>query len=93
MKLLTSSALSAPVPWQSLAAAEISSFMLAYLLLQVSTALTGKGSSGTAVEPYVLARLKADMESQVNALKNASYAAGYAAGKGEIVAHAQRTYA
>lgn len=63
------------------------------MCVQVSHALVGKASSELAVEPYVLARLKADMESQLTALKNASYAAGYVAGKGEMVAHAQRTFA
>lgn len=45
------------------------------------------------VDPYALARLRADLEMQLTSLKNASFAAGYVAGKGEMVARADRRYA
>ncbi len=44
------------------------------------------------VDAYALARLRADLEMQLSSLKNAAYAAGYVAGKGEVVAHAERRY-
>lgn len=45
------------------------------------------------LDAYGLARLRADVAMQLTGLKNASYAAGYTAGKGEVVAHAERRYA
>ena len=45
------------------------------------------------VDAYALARLRADLEMQLSSLKNAAYAAGHVAGKGEVVAHAERRYA
>ncbi len=45
------------------------------------------------LDAYGLARLRADVAMQLTGLKNAAYAAGYTAGKGEVVAHAERRYA
>jgi hypothetical protein len=50
------------------------------------------GAAG-GVERYALARLRADLEVQLTSLKNAAFAAGYVAGKGEMVARAERRYA
>ncbi|GLC45750.1 hypothetical protein PLESTB_000502400 [Pleodorina starrii] len=44
------------------------------------------------VDAYCMARLRADLEMQLTGLKNAAYAAGYVAGKGEVVAHAERRF-
>ncbi|KAG2497900.1 hypothetical protein HYH03_004165 [Edaphochlamys debaryana] len=49
-------------------------------------------SSGR-VDAYAMARLRAEFEMQLCSLKNAAFAAGYAAGKGEVVARAERRYA
>ncbi|PNW77186.1 hypothetical protein CHLRE_10g425950v5 [Chlamydomonas reinhardtii] len=62
-------------------------------------ALLGAGTTAEAavaegrVDAYALARLRADLEMQLSSLKNAAYAAGHVAGKGEVVAHAERRYA
>ena len=40
----------------------------------------------------VLRRLKADLQMELTAFKNAAFAAGYNAGKGEVVAFATRQY-
>lgn len=63
--------------------------------MQAAQALTGKPLSEafSGQDPYVLARLTADIESLLNGIKNAAYAMGYKAGKGEVVAYAQRKYA
>ncbi len=65
------------------------------LLQTVSQALLGcKLEEAKALEdPYILSRLRADVQSQVNSLKNAAYAAGYVAGKGEVVAFAEGRFA
>lgn len=57
----------------------------------LGTSLSDASAAGQ-IEPYVLARLRADLEMQLTSLKNASFAAGYVAGKGEVVAHAERRY-
>ncbi|KAG2446219.1 hypothetical protein HXX76_000811 [Chlamydomonas incerta] len=60
--------------------------------------LLGAGTTAEAavadgrVDGYAMARLRADLEMQLSCLKNAAYAAGYVAGKGEVVAHAERRY-
>ena len=43
-------------------------------------------------DPAALARLRADVEMQLTALKNAAYASGYLAGKGEVVSFGQRLF-
>eukprot|EP00199_Chlamydomonas_sp_CCMP681_P002693 CAMPEP_0119103434 /NCGR_PEP_ID=MMETSP1180-20130426/1865_1 /TAXON_ID=3052 ORGANISM="Chlamydomonas cf sp, Strain CCMP681" /NCGR_SAMPLE_ID=MMETSP1180 /ASSEMBLY_ACC=CAM_ASM_000741 /LENGTH=321 /DNA_ID=CAMNT_0007087931 /DNA_START=41 /DNA_END=1006 /DNA_ORIENTATION=- len=64
------------------------------LLQMMSESLLGGplGEKTAAVDPYILRRLAADMEAELSSIKNASYAMGYAAGKGEIVAFAQRQF-
>ncbi|GIL72316.1 hypothetical protein Vretimale_3978 [Volvox reticuliferus] len=49
-------------------------------------------TSSGRVDAYAMARLRAELEMQLTSLKNAAYAAGYVAGKGEVVAHAERRY-
>ena len=41
----------------------------------------------------MLTRLRADVEMQLNALRNAAYTSGYVAGKGEVVGFAVKRYA
>jgi hypothetical protein len=59
---------------------------------------SGSSSSSSAAAAasdaqYRLARLRADVEVALSSLKNAAYAAGYSAGKGELVAAATRAWA
>jgi hypothetical protein len=61
--------------------------------LQVAAALLGKPAAESGVDGYVLRRLKADVQMQLTAFKNAAYTAGYNAGKGEIIAFATKQYA
>ncbi len=68
------------------------------LLATAVAALLGCASADEAVaggklEGYALSRLRADIAMQLSGLKNAAYAAGYVAGKGEMVAHAEKRYA
>ncbi len=70
------------------------------LLRATCAALLGEGAATPAeatasgrVDGYAMARLRADVEMQLSSLKNAAYAAGYVAGKGEMVARAERRYA
>lgn len=60
---------------------------------KVAVALLGKKLGEVELDPYVVQRLHADVEAQLNALRNSAFASGYTAGKGELVAYAQRTYA
>ncbi|GFR41444.1 hypothetical protein Agub_g2131 [Astrephomene gubernaculifera] len=68
------------------------------LLRTAVAVLLGSGTtpedavSSGRVDAYGMARLRADVEMQMSSLKNAAYAAGYVAGKGEVVAHAERRY-
>ncbi|GIL64893.1 hypothetical protein Vafri_18732 [Volvox africanus] len=67
------------------------------LLRAACSALLGgaaleEATSSGRVDAYAMARLRAEMEMQLTSLKNAAYAAGYVAGKGEVVAHAERRY-
>ncbi|KXZ57037.1 hypothetical protein GPECTOR_1g98 [Gonium pectorale] len=67
------------------------------LLRSATAALLGgstpeDATSSGRVDPYIMARLRADVEMQLTSLKNAAFAAGYVAGKGEVVAHAERKY-
>ncbi|MEW5303295.1 MAG: hypothetical protein WDW38_001620 [Sanguina aurantia] len=63
------------------------------VLKMVSGVLLGKAVDEAELEPYILTRLRADLATTLNALKNAAYSSGYVAGKGEIVAFAQKLYA
>jgi hypothetical protein len=50
--------------------------------LQIAATLLGDGAP--AANPDVLRRLKADVEVQLNALRNAAYAGGFAAARGAV---------
>mmetsp|Transcript_40229 Transcript_40229/g.89306 ORF Transcript_40229/g.89306 Transcript_40229/m.89306 type:complete len:309 (+) Transcript_40229:100-1026(+) len=64
------------------------------VLQKVCQALLGcKFEEVKVSDPYVLARLRADVEMSLNAFKNAAYTTGYTAGKAEIVGYAERKYA
>jgi hypothetical protein len=63
------------------------------LLLQVAKALLGKSATEAGADDYALRRLKADVQMELTAFKNAAYTAGYKAGKGEIIAFATKQYA
>eukprot|EP00879_Flechtneria_rotunda_P015692 GHRR01016414.1.p1 GENE.GHRR01016414.1~~GHRR01016414.1.p1 ORF type:complete len:273 (+),score=115.03 GHRR01016414.1:593-1411(+) len=64
------------------------------LINMVSQALlSNPAAEAAASNDYVLKRLKADVQMQLTAFKNAAYSAGYTAGKEEIVAFATRRYA
>jgi hypothetical protein len=52
----------------------------------VSQALLGKAPEASGAGDYALARLRADVEMQLAAFKNAAFAAGYSAGKGAVLA-------
>ncbi|KAF6253190.1 WD40-repeat-containing domain protein [Scenedesmus sp. NREL 46B-D3] len=57
----------------------------------VAQALLGKSAAEAAgSDSYMLRRLKADVQMQLTAFKNAAYTAGYVAGKDEVVAYATR---
>lgn len=63
------------------------------ILSKVCKVLTGQASLEHACQdPNMMAVLRADLEMELSALKSAAYAAGYMAGKGELVAVAQRHY-
>eukprot|EP00798_Chlamydomonas_sp_ICE-L_P013852 gene13852-19775_t len=47
---------------------------------------------GKDKEAYIMSTLKADIEMQLNCIRNAAYAAGYVAGKGELVGYADKRY-
>jgi len=59
----------------------------------VAQALLGKSAGEAGAEDYVMRRLKADVQMELTAFKNAAYTAGYNAGKGEIIAFATKQYA
>jgi hypothetical protein len=63
------------------------------LLQLVSGALLGCRLEEVKAEPYVLRRLQADLESRLGAMKNAAYANGYMAGKGQVCAAGDRRFA
>lgn len=63
------------------------------MLLQVAQALLGKSAVESGADDYVLRRLKADVQMELTAFKNAAFTAGYNAGKGEIIAFATKQYA
>lgn len=60
------------------------------LLQRASEALLGKKLEGNGVDRARLQGLRADLEMQLNAVRNTSYANGYHAGRGEILAMLQR---
>lgn len=49
--------------------------------------------AAAGVDTYALLRLRADVESQLNTLKNTAYAMGFNAGKGAIVGYTQKQFA
>lgn len=61
-------------------------------LLQVTEALLGKQPEELGVDGYTLQRLRADVQMQLTAFKNAAYTSGYTAGKQEVVAYATKQY-
>ncbi|KAG1669009.1 hypothetical protein FOA52_000602 [Chlamydomonas sp. UWO 241] len=65
------------------------------VLEHIARTLLGTGLSECAAvqDPYTLQRLRADVAMQLNSLKNAAYAQGYVAGKGEVVAYAEKRFA
>eukprot|EP00775_Hariotina_reticulata_P006356 gene6356-6589_t len=60
---------------------------------EISQALLGSAAAESGANAYTLRRLKADVQMQLTAFKNAAYTAGYTAGKDEVVAYATRRYA
>lgn len=75
-------------------AADLVCVLLLAPVLQVAQALLGKPAAEAAGnDGYALRRLKADVQMQLTAFKNAAYTAGYVAGKDEVVAYATRRYA
>jgi hypothetical protein len=65
-----------------------------FVLVQVAQTLLGKSAAEAAGgDGYLLRRLKADVQMQLTAFKNAAYTTGYVAGKDEVVAFATRRYA
>ena len=58
----------------------------------MASTLLGTTLQDAKLDPYVVQRLLADVEAHLNGLRNAAFASGYVAGKGELVACAQRTY-
>ncbi|GAX85842.1 hypothetical protein CEUSTIGMA_g13257.t1 [Chlamydomonas eustigma] len=64
------------------------------ILQKVSLSLCGcKLEDSPAADAYNLGRLRADVEMQLNALKNLAYTSGYVAGKGELVSAAEKRFA
>lgn len=59
----------------------------------VAQALLGKSAAESGADAYTLRRLKADVQMELTAFKNAAFTAGYNAGKGEIIAFAMKQYA
>lgn len=55
--------------------------------------MLGSAEAAAAVDADVLRRLKADVAMRLNALRNASYAGGFAAAKGAIAAAVQGQFA
>jgi len=53
---------------------------------QVAVALLGKQLSEVQVDPYVMQRLRADVEMQLGAFKNAAYATGFTSAQQAVVA-------
>lgn len=55
--------------------------------------MLGKAAAEAGTDDYVLRRLKADVQMELTAFKNAAFTSGYNAGKGEVVAFATKQYA
>eukprot|EP00877_Chromochloris_zofingiensis_P000743 jgi/Chrzof1/1066/Cz01g38310.t1 len=62
------------------------------LVRMVTEALLGKQPEELGVDGYTLQRLRADVQMQLTAFKNAAYTSGYTAGKQEVVAYATKQY-
>ena len=52
-----------------------------------------KFEDAKVADSYVLTRLRDDIDMQLSSLKNAAYASGYMAGKGEVAALADKRFA
>lgn len=66
------------------------------LMQEVTKALLGckiEECDPVSVPPSKIAAIRANVEMLINSLKNASYASGYTAGKGEVIAAAERRFA
>ncbi|KAI8468739.1 MAG: YbaK/aminoacyl-tRNA synthetase-associated domain-containing protein [Monoraphidium minutum] len=72
---------------------ELISLVCASLIGAPPADAAAAAGGGAPEGAYVLARLKADVEVALGALKNAAYTAGYGAGKAELVAAATRRFA
>lgn len=60
---------------------------------QVCAALLGGKTFAQAdLDPYVSARLHADVEMQLNAFKNAAYTSGYVSAREQVVAYATKRW-
>ncbi len=66
---------------------------MAQALATTSGPPAGAAGLASKLDDYTLRRLTADLESQLSSVKNAAYALGYEAGKGEVVAYAQKRFA
>lgn len=62
------------------------------IIQKVQEAMKLKEEEGVT-EKWIMSRLKLDIEMQLNAVRNAAYAAGHLAGKGEVVAFGEKRYA
>jgi hypothetical protein len=63
------------------------------LPLQVAAAVLGKPLAEAGVDPYLLSRLRADVQMELTSFKNAAYTLGYTSAKEEVVAYATKRYA
>ncbi|KAF5843756.1 hypothetical protein DUNSADRAFT_8272 [Dunaliella salina] len=65
------------------------------VLQKATQSLMGKdlAAATAGMDAYVLLRLRADVQSQLNTLKNTAYTMGYGAGKGAVVGYANKQFA
>ncbi len=57
--------------------------------MQVQRLCIGANGAASSLGAVASSALRAELELRLNALRNAAYARGYAAGKGELVARAE----
>lgn len=62
------------------------------VIQQVAVALLGKPAAEAGLDAYKLVRLRADVNMRLSSVKNAAYALGYNAGKGSVVAIAEKRF-
>lgn len=55
--------------------------------------MLGKPLAEAGVDPYLLSRLRADVQMELTSFKNAAYTLGYTSAKEEVVAYATKRYA